>query len=193
MFNIFESNNEDITYIVDNFGHEVSINNKTVKAIITNNVVSEYEDRYISSTLSIKRGDIVKDSTVNYLVITESVSKRYSKYKAIMRHCNYTLDVPKEVCELIGRDSSGRPVYDCTNQLIPTPVIVDNKSFSIMEGAIRLPNNQILVTMQDNEANKTEMVTNKEFELMDSTWVVLNVDLTKNGLLLMTCEFKSEV
>jgi hypothetical protein len=190
--NLFESNNEDIQYIVDNFGHEVSVNNSSVKAIITNNVVSEYEDKYISSTQSIKRGDLVKDGTVNYLVITESVTKRYSKYKAIMRHCNYTVDVPgEEVCVVVGQNDFGEDIIECTSTPVPTPLIVDNKSFSIEKGAINLPNNQILVTMQDNATNKGEMTVNKTFSLMGSTWKVLNVDLTKNGLLLLTCEFVS--
>jgi hypothetical protein len=195
MINLFESNNEDLQYIVDNFGREVLINDSSVKAIITNNLVSEYEDKYISSTSPIKRGDLVKDGTVDYLVITESIVKRYSKYKAIMRHCNHEIELPgEEVCVVVGQNEFGEDIVECTTgQPIPVPAIVDNKSFSIQEGAIRLPDNQLLITVQDNEINKNHLVSNYEFELVGSLWKILNVDFTKNGLLLITCELRYEI
>ncbi|MCM3719183.1 Ig domain-containing protein [Fictibacillus phosphorivorans] len=189
MINLFESNNEDLQYIVDNFGHEVSVNNTPVLAIITNNVVSEYEDRFISSIQPIERGDLVKDGTFNYLVITESVSKRYSKFKAIMRHCNYEIEIKNYIKKLIGYNDFGAPVYE--NQYVDSTyihAIIDNKSFSVYESSIRLPDNQILVTLQENEYNKGKFTINDDFNVMDKSWSIINVDLTKKGLMILTCE-----
>ena len=111
-----------------------------------------------------------------------------------MRHCNYSIPFyeTKEVCEFIGNDHLGRPVYECTNVETVTnhvPCIVDTKSFSIdRNSAINLATNEITVVSQDNPFNKEKFKVNSLFKLMGANWKVINVDLTKNGLLVLTCE-----
>jgi len=69
------------------------------------------------------------------------------------------------------------------------PAIIDKYTFKIDDFApVRVAENQIIVTVQDNETNKSKFTVNATFDVMDKTWKVIDVDFTKNGLLTLTCE-----
>ncbi|WP_026677765.1 hypothetical protein [Fictibacillus gelatini] len=199
MFNLFETNTDDIQFLINNAGKDVLINDIAKKALITNPGLYDFEDRHISTLDKLSRGDLVTYDNEKYLVITESISKRGGKYKALMRHCNNIVQIPGETKQVPKLDENGNPVYDrfgdpvyITIQTDPTnvPAIVDNKSFSIDSNyAIRVPENQIVVTLQDNELNNRKIKVNFVFTMMGKKWKVVNVDLTKNGLMILTCEF----
>lgn len=198
LFNVFNDSATDLEYLLQQAGKDVYIDDVKRKALISNlkmNVMVDTEDRYISTIDSIERGNLVRLDNRNFIIITETVIKRYEKYKGIMRHCNYLVNIiveGEEECVFIGNDHLGRPVYECTTgetEQLPVPCIVDNKSFSIdRNSAINLATNEITLVVQDNSFNKEKFIVNFNFPLMGANWKIINVDLTKNGLLVLTCE-----
>lgn len=193
LHNIFNDNIQDIQFLLDTVGKDILINDSPSKAIITNpklNVIIDYDDKYISTLETIKRGDMVTYNDNEYLIITETVTKRASKYKAIMRHCNHHVLVQGESTQtIIGYDHRGAPIYEyVAGEDVEIPCIIENRSFSIDgSGAFRLDDDKVITTFQDNETTR-QFKINDTFNVMDRNWKVLNVDKTKVGLLILTVQ-----
>ncbi|MED4374322.1 hypothetical protein P9274_01060 [Schinkia azotoformans] len=189
MFNLFETVTDDINYLIESAGVDVTVNGISRKAIITNNPIGEFEDKNIHSTQLIKRGDVINYIDSNYLIISESVTQRNGKYKALMRHCNTKIEII--VIELIDTgevDYRGAPIYEEVETTIPVPAIVDSRTFSVdTNQAINLVNNQITVTVQDNEQTRG-IAINDTFIVNGKNRKLVNVDYTKNGLLILYCD-----
>lgn len=191
MFNPFETNKNDVQFLLDNAGKDVLINGEKQKVLITNPSISEAEEKYIHTLLSVSRGDLIEIEGDNYLVITESITKRHGKFKALMRHCNNEIKVAGETTKtIVGYNQFGEPIYEeIVGEPSYVPSIIDKNSFSVSEpNAIRLPDNQISVIVQDNNTNNEKFTVNFQFNVMGSEWKVINRDFTKNGLLILTCE-----
>ncbi len=197
--NPFAINKQDIQYLFESAGTDVLINDQTHKAIITNSGFnSENDERYINTLNPIRMGDLVTYIDNQYIIITESTSKRYAKYRAIMRHCNFTIEFPGEIERVPVLDENGDPILDNHGRPIFEeregdpyfiPAIVDDKYFQVNnQFQIRVADNQIMVIVQDNELNRNKFEVNKRFELMGKNWKVLHDDLSKVGLLILTCE-----
>jgi hypothetical protein len=189
--NPFEIDSSDIQFLFDSAGQIVKINDVERIALITNAKIGDFEDKYIHTLQPIQRGNLIVYNGENYLIISDTVTQRYGKYKALMRHCNYTIVVEgQEVCEIVGWNDFGEPIEEChTTESINVPAIIDKYTFKIDDFApIRVADNQIIVTVQDNETNKSKFTVNSTFQVMRENWKVLNVDLTKKGLLILTCE-----
>lgn len=190
---MFQANTADLDYLFNTEGQTVLINDIERQAIITNPSISEYDQKYIHTLETVYMGDMVTLDNDKYLVITETVSKRGAKYKALMRHCNFIIKIENYEEVQTGETPFGDPIYE--NVLISTdyiPAIVDNKTFSIdTMSAIRVADNQIVVVIQDNELNLVKFAVNQTFNVMDKSWKVLNHDKTKKGLLILTCEVAS--
>lgn len=188
---MFQVNQIDLEYLFDSAGQPVLINEIERQAIITNPSISENEERYIHTLDKVAQGDLVSMDNENYLIISETVSKRGGKYKSLIRHCNYIIELAGETTqELIGYDDEGRPVYiTVEGEPISIPSIIENKSFAVSGSQILVADNQIIVIVQDNEINKGKFAVNGTFTVMNKNWKVLNNDRTKRGLLILTCEF----
>ncbi len=197
--NPFAINEQDIQYLFESAGTDVLINDQTHKAIITNSGFnSENDERYINTLNPIHMGDLVTFNDHQYIIITESTSKRHAKYRAIMRHCNFTIKFPGEIERVPVLDENGNPVLDKYGRPVYEeiegdpyfiPAIVDDKYFQVNnQFQIRVADNQIMIVVQDNELNRNKFEVNKRFELMGKEWKVLHEDLTKVGLMILTCE-----
>jgi hypothetical protein len=186
---MFQPKQSDLQFLFDSAGETILINDVEQRGIISNPPISEYEQRYLHTLERLNRGDIINYSNEKYLTISESVSKRGGKYKALIRHCNGIIEIPGETTrELIGYDSYGRPVYkDVVGEPIPLPSIVDNKSFSIQGDQLQVANNQIIVLIQDNEVTREKIVVNYEFPF-EGNYKVVHRDFTKSGLIIITAE-----
>lgn len=108
MFNIFDSNASlnDFNFILSQRGEDIQINNKSenIKALITNtNLEQVYDDRKITTLHDIVRGDIIKYNNKTYMVISEVTSKRYVKFKAVMRHLPYKITLNQN-CSFVELD-----------------------------------------------------------------------------------------
>ncbi|MCB7070565.1 hypothetical protein LIZ76_11330 [Caldibacillus sp. 210928-DFI.2.22] len=194
---MFTPNEEDLQFLFDSAGMDVLINDVPQQAIITLPPLSDSEERYIHTLQRINMGDMVTFDDNKYLVMNETISPRNGKYKARIRHLNYKLQIPGEVIQDYLRDENGNIITDNFGKPIPItiegdpiyiPAIVEQQAFTIEEGQIRIPNNEILITVQDNEVNREKLILNFEFNLMTKTWKVTNVDLTRKGLMIITCQ-----
>lgn len=192
--------NNDIEFLIDTMGDTVLINDTEYKALITHSNENKHEERYIHTLEQIKQGDLITYDNEKYLVVTESVTKRANKYKALMRHCNYSVEIPGATEEVMMTDDDGNPIYDrygdeifITVETDPISIytIVDNKSFAVSGTQLLVADNQILITVQDNETNRDKLQVNSTFNVMDSEWKVRNVDKTQKGLLVITCEINA--
>lgn len=207
---------DDMQSIFDSIGQEVLINDIAANVVITNPTISEFEQRYIHSMEKVSRGSIIDLEGNKYLSITESLIKRGGKFKTLIRHCNYTLKIQTNpLREFIGNDpNTGQPVYRTVEEPLLdengevmldqwgdeiwvvvyedtfyVPAIVDNKNFSIEEGAVRLPHNEMEIIIQDTEHNTVTFELNFEFTVMDKTFTVVNQDKSKNGMIIITCQW----
>ncbi|WP_117017569.1 Ig domain-containing protein [Aeribacillus pallidus] len=188
--NPFTIDNSDFQFLVDSIGETVTIDNVEKKVIVNNAKIGDYEEKYIYTLDSIQRGNLIVYNGKNYLIVSDVTEGKIYK-KALMRHCNYTIVVEgQEICEIVGYNDFGEPIYEChTTESISIPTIIDKYTFKIDDFApIRVPENQVIVTMQDNETNKSKFTVNSTFEVMEQTWKVIDVDMTRNGLLILTCE-----
>ncbi|MED3650307.1 hypothetical protein [Heyndrickxia sporothermodurans] len=187
----------DVQFLFDMASQTILVNDKEQKAIITNPQMSENEERYLHTMDCVTLGHIVTLDNEKFLVVSETVTKRHSKYKAKIRHCNYTIEFAGEVIEDYLRDENGNIVYDrfgepilitIEGDSIFIPSIVKNKTFSIAGSQLLVAENQIIVIVQESEVNKEKFKVNNTFNLMDYNWKVRNQDRTKKGLLILTCE-----
>ncbi|MGE7217160.1 hypothetical protein ACQKJC_11720 [Priestia koreensis] len=182
----------DFEFILQDAGKDVKINEVEKRVLLTNRTISNYEEKNIHSIEEIKRGDIVEVDNNKYLIISDTSTKRYGKYKAIMRRCNETL--PLEKCEevQIGVDPVyGTPIYDTLCSMSGSlPCIVDTNLFSVSTNqAINVPQDEIIVTIQDNESNRTVYDLASKIELYGHSWQIQGVDLTKNGIMNLHCKY----
>lgn len=189
---MFTPNTADIEYLFVSAGEQILINDAESTAILTNaNFLKENDERYIHTLDKIKLGDMITYQKERYFVITETINKKYGKYKAIIRHCNYNILVAGEIEHvLIGHDPmTGRPIYeDRQGDPYPVPSIIDNKSFSVGGTTqFQVPDNQIIVVLQDNELNRDKLQVNNTFTF-EGVYKVIHMDFTKKGLLILTCE-----
>lgn len=97
--NLFKTDQatKDFQFLLDNAAYNIFINEESAKALITTptlNRVVDYDDRYISTLNTIKRGDVITFNDKAFLIISEIESKQHINYKAIMRHCNYNISIP---------------------------------------------------------------------------------------------------
>ncbi|MEC1697764.1 hypothetical protein [Schinkia azotoformans] len=190
--NLFETDTfaNDLNYIFESAGTDVLINEISCRVLISNKNISEFEERYIHSLQELNRGELINYQDNHYLIISESITKRGNKFKALMRHCNSSIEIATEPTQvLIGYDYRGAPIYETVpGELLLIPAIVDSKSFSVdTNQAINLVNNQITVTVQDNEDTRG-LAINDVFVVNEQNRKLINVDKTKNGLLIFTCE-----
>ncbi|MBE2922287.1 Ig domain-containing protein [Anoxybacillus flavithermus] len=188
--NPFTFDTSDFQFLLDSIGETVTIDNVPKKCIVQNGNIGDYEEKYIYTLDSIQRGNLIVYNRKNYIIASDVTEGKLYK-KALMRHCNYEIVVEgQEVCEIVGYNDFGEPMYEChTTKSIFVPVFVDKYAFKIDDPApIRVPDKQIIVTMQDNETNKSKFTVNTKFDVMGHTWKVVDVDLTRNGLLILTCE-----
>ncbi|MGE8079242.1 hypothetical protein [Peribacillus loiseleuriae] len=188
---MFQVHEDDLQYLLESAGQPVLINDTPMNVIVTNPSISEYEERYIHSLDKVSRGDIVTLEDEQYLCLSESIIKRHGKYKVLARHMNVTIEIPGEETRIvIGHTPFGDPIFDYRyGEPSYIKAIVDNKSFSVDESAsIRLPNNQTEVIVKDNELNRGKFRVNNQVNAIAKRWKVINQDLSKNGLLILTCE-----
>ncbi|WEZ10171.1 hypothetical protein P5663_10185 [Priestia flexa] len=186
MLNLFDFNNEDLSFLIDQVGKSVKVNNVEKVILITGKSIGEFEERYIHSTEMIKRGAMIEWNNNKYLVTSETLEKRGGKYKAVIRSCNAQIEFEKYNKVFIGNDPrTGQPIYK--DEYIGTEyvnAIVDKKSLSIATGeAINTVDNEFILKVQDNSINRTNFALNATFKMYNQTWKVDNHDYTKKGIL----------
>lgn len=89
MINLFDlPDTTDYEYLLSQMGNEVIVNKSSIPiiAMITNtNLEQNFDDKRISSLSNFQRGDIVDYDGQRFMIISEESTKRYNKFKGIMR------------------------------------------------------------------------------------------------------------
>lgn len=186
--NPFAFDTSDFQFLLDTVGETVFIDNVPKKCIVKNAKIGDYEEKYIYTLDSIQRGNLIVYNEKKYLIVSDITEGLYKK--ALMRHCNYTIQIPITEQRIVGYNDFGEPIYkEVVVREIIIPCIIDKYTFKIDDFApIRVPENQVIVTMQDSQENREKFAVNSTFSIMDKTWKVIDVDKTRNGLLILTCE-----
>ncbi|MGG0887297.1 MULTISPECIES: Ig-like domain-containing protein [Brevibacillus] len=171
MVNLFQSNPDDFQYILDTLGQDVLINNRSVRAVISNTTLStDVDDKKISTLTPIQRGYLVHYNDEDWLIISEVNGQRSGRYRAFMRVCDYRIK------------------FNFTGTVKEFPAIVDGKVFDVETGQfMTLPNSKILVTLQENEET-LQIVVGQRFIKMGRAWEVEAIDRTEKGLLRLWCK-----
>lgn len=191
---------DDISYMIDSMGKEIKVNQATVKALVTNPTINEFESKYIHTIEPIQQGSIVEIDTKKYISIFENVALRHDKYKTKAEHCNHEIslgNVENEWILLV--DDDGKPIldiygeeqyYEADDSPLLVPAIVRQfQGVNISGSQLLVSSYKILITVQNNKTNINYFKLNKEINII-GRWKVINVDLTQDGLINLICENK---
>lgn len=133
---------------------------------------------------SINIGDIIVMDNENWMV-TDSISNNPLFPKAKIEKCNYTLQVQIGYSETyVGRDSWGKPVYDKTPTLSPSPCILKTTVSTIgLNQPINLPQGQVSLTIRYDDTAK-QIKLNDNYDLYNAQYKVVGFDYTNivNGV-----------
>lgn len=196
MFNPLEVNTEDVKQLFDLSAIDILINGKPSKDLIIEvRFFREAEDKNLHTLDPITTGDYITYKGHDYMVINETITKRHSKFKALIRHCNYSVIRKNIICRTqIGVDNRDRPFYPITygdDYVIPT--VTSQRTFSIDERyAVRVEDKAVIVSVQDNELNRKSLFAiNEKFKVKDSIFKVINHERSVKGVLSIWGELES--
>jgi hypothetical protein len=171
--NLFEieSNDNDFQYILANAGRDILINGLETRALITNKKVNpNFDDKYITTTTKINKGDRIKYNDLYWLIVSEVNNKRYDKYKGVIRACNH----------IIGFKIDNKPVC--------IPVIAYGSTIGIKtNNFFNVPENKIILSMQKNEIT-SKIKINDNFVIWNKKYIVEGIDYTEKGLIFLHCD-----
>ncbi|OXS67245.1 hypothetical protein [Priestia filamentosa] len=204
MFNYFSVPINEFQFILEQMGKEILINDETRKVLLTNKTFrNEFEQYTLHSAIPFKRGDHIQYADNHYLVVSDTPTQCNNKYKGLIQHCNYQFEIEyqeegTQVCERVqtGTKWNGEPIYEtvCTGEPGQTvyryiPMIIENRSYTVNDGAITTLDKQMTMTVQDNEENRTKWgAVESELMLHEETYRVINIDKTQTGLLILGLE-----
>lgn len=172
-------------------GEVVKINDTENRALIVGatDKIKWYDDKMIRMKREMKTGDIVEYQGSHFIIISQIVQTPFS-YKGRMRKCNQQIikENPGEEI-IIGYDFRGFPIYEFGDPILLTfTVIIENVAIDVASNQpIVLLQNEVMVTIQDNEFNRSELVEGEEVQIMGRKYNILGVDRFKSGLLILKC------
>ncbi|WP_211147015.1 Ig-like domain-containing protein [Paenibacillus dokdonensis] len=176
MVNLFDSsNNADYEFMLDQMGKNVIINDSalTTRVLITNtNLEQNYDDKRISSMSPLHRGDIVIYEDKKYMVISEVNTKRYNKFKGIMRQLPHSIIINSQ-CRFISLDC-----FITVGNL----GVTDGKVLSIQDGQIN-----VYTTQYYNDSGLK--IDSMRFLIYGQAFKIVGIDkFSQPGMIILTCE-----
>lgn len=162
-----------------------SDNTYQINGFLSNATLSSNSSYHLHSLDKISRGDILTFDDENYyIVIDDVIMKRGCKYKATVQYCNYKNIIIETVREIVGYDDFGRPIYNYVEKVVANTVgFIRHKTQTESSGALIVATSELILTVQDNEINRTSHSINSELEFEGKMWKVREQILTKKGLL----------
>lgn len=168
------SDTTDFEFLLSQVGNDVVINESftTTRAIITNtNLEQNYDDKKISSLSSLQRGDIVDYNGQRFMIVSEQSTKRYNKFKGIMRLLPHTIIINSQ-CRFYALDC-----YITVGNL----GVTSGQVISIADG-----------TIQVNFSNRIQELNVKledRFFVNGQVFKVTGIDdFSREGIVNLTCE-----
>lgn len=175
MINIFNlSDTTDYEFLLSQMGSNVIINEAStpIKAIITNtNLDQNYDDKKISSLSSLQRGDIVDYAGQRFMIISEESTKRYNKFKGIMRLLPHTIIINSQ-CRFYALDC-----YITVGNL----GVTSGQVISIADGTIQVH--------FSNRIHEFKVKLDDRFFVNGQVFKVTGIDdFSREGIVNLTCE-----
>lgn len=190
MINFFQSNTDDFQFLLDQMGQDILLNGVNGRVLITNtNLNVNFDDKKITTTTEIKRGDLITYNNSKWLIVSEVNGQRYSKYKGIMRKCNFLLHIQTgtQNVDTGQKDDLGRPIYTTTPVFIDSDAIADNVVLSYTTGgSMNILKGDITIAVQDN-VNTRKYAINQTFSLMGINWKITGINKVNVGLIDLEC------
>lgn len=194
-FNLFDTQDMDFRTLLEQFGQEIQVNNSSTAAIVTNTPLQENDDKYISTSIPLRRGDHVIYNNKEWYVINEIQSKRYDSYKAIIRCCEqrvrFNVSPYNSHRAYVGYDVKEFPVIVSTTKDM-------GLSYSTVSGVpMYLPDGQLSMMVQDNSDTQTiyravsgasESMRLHNVIFNNCSWRLIGADAIKSGLISFTLE-----
>ncbi len=164
----------------------------TIKGFITNATLNSESTYHLHSLEPFNRGDVL---TINdndyYMVTSDIVMQRGSKYKGIIEYCNYKNPIIVTETDYF-RDEQGNIVYNEYGEPVLTTVetivgynygIMKYKSMTEEGTGIIVAITELILTLRDKETNRTAYAVNNEVLFEGQSWKVREQILTNQGLL----------
>ena len=156
----------DMTYILDNLGKPIKINNADATGLVGKMDNSE-DIRKLITKSPISRGDIVIYKDNNYLVTSDVDNINNIYYKAEIQKCPHVIKL------------------NFTGKIIECPCFMETKTLDIETGQqITLPTGKMLVTIKDN----VNVTLQQRFIKFGEAWQIDGIDKTKKGLIILNVE-----
>ncbi|WP_392454257.1 hypothetical protein ACF3OH_09380 [Chryseomicrobium aureum] len=183
--------NELMDDVFETISKPIMINDKLVPSIITNTPLSkgdEQETKHLHTKQKVNQGDIIHLGGAQYLIITESISKRHNQYKNVIEHCNQMLTVKgQSVTIRVGFDALGKPIYQTTQDTYETPCVIGfNRVGSTSNvGNMMILENSLMAKIKKNSDNEQYVKLNEEYSIMGKNYKVSHIDNVQTGLLIV--------
>lgn len=162
----------DITYLLQEIGHNCKVNNIPAKAIVNNaSMERTFDDKKIITHEELKRGYYAEYNNLFFIILNEVNDKRYNTYyKGVMRRCNFDLK------------------FIINDKLYLFPIIAEGDKFFITgDSKISLATDTISVTVPLT-ATTRQIKREDNFIKWGQKWEVQGLDYTKDGLIVLTCK-----
>lgn len=173
MKSIYKNIDNDITYLLSQIGHNVTIENLQAKAIINNTDMERgFDDKRAITNSNLKRGNYVNYNSLNFITLSEITDKMHNTYnKGIIRACNYDVK------------------FIIKGYLFIFHCIVEKETGQIISKSdiVTMGTDRIIVTLPLTSSSKL-IDLNDRFLSMDRAWEIENIDRTAKGLIKLTCK-----
>lgn len=178
MFDYFQlSDTKDYQYLLDSIGKDLTLNGTApIRAIVTNtNLQKIHDDKKISSLSTLHTGDVVDYDSKKWLIISEVNSKRYNKFKGVMRALQHTI------------------IINSSCRFITVNTYIDTEDFSVTSGSvISIANGSIRLNLSDSTI-VSGLKLNDKFIVSGQKFKIVGLDRYSNkGLLILSCD-KDEI
>ncbi|BDH63302.1 hypothetical protein MTP04_34320 [Lysinibacillus sp. PLM2] len=144
--NLFSSLDKDFLTLLNRAGVKVKINNVETKAFITNSLINDnYDDRFISTSVPLKRGDHIVYGNKEWYVLNQVSTKRSESYKAIIRCAEHRVRFNISTYDSSTSTYTSYEIYElpCLMELSSQFGLNDDRFVISAEGELQL-------TLQDN-------------------------------------------
>lgn len=156
-----------------------------IDGFITNATLSPNSSYHFHSLDLFDRGHILTFNDEYYMVTSDVVLMRGSKYKGIVDYCNYSRDVIRIEQVLIGIDNINRPIYNDVETFNRTEYgVLRYKDIQIeVEDAINQVTPILALTLRDTEDNKMDYAVNTKMKIHGREYRVYDIQYVKRGLM----------
>lgn len=158
----------------------------SINGFITNAKLSEESIRHLHSVDKFNCGDYFKIEDNYYMVISDVVTMRGSKYKGKVEYCNYSIPITEEIetDEIIKILPNGDVIYKTETIVVGYNVgILKHSSQTESSGGFVVTTSEYMLTVRDTKENREIYTVNSNVTIEGKPFKVKEVIYSKKGLL----------